>query len=355
MKLKGVSYDVGCVMGINWRPKFDLKVVHRELEIIKNDLHCNAVRICGLGINRLMTAAEDALEQGLEVWFSPQMWDKSPSKTLTYITKAAAMAERLRHQWPDQLVFSVGSEATLFMQGILEGKNFTARISNPSLIPRIREGEHNKPLNEFLTKATTAVRAVFHGKVIYASLIWEAVDWKLFDYVGIDHYRATKIENKYVEMLKPSFSYGKPVVITEVGYATTHGTIGEEGFLSSAGLGKNIIDPISLFLHYKIPILGRFVRPHLNGDHARDEAWQAHKLVETLGILDGAGVYGTFISQFISQISPYSSNPRYDLDMANMSLVRYYEGGKHGTTYPDMPWEPKEAFKAVADYYAKST
>ena len=25
---------------------------------------------------------------------------------------------------------------------------------------------------------------------------------------------------------------------------------------------------------------------------------------------------------------------------------------RHGTTYPDMPWEPKESFKVVADYYA---
>ena len=82
MNRKGVCYDVGCVMGINWRPHFEPKIVHRELEIIKNDLHCNAVRICGLNINRLMTASKAALDVGLEVWFSPEMWDKSPEKTL---------------------------------------------------------------------------------------------------------------------------------------------------------------------------------------------------------------------------------------------------------------------------------
>ena len=71
MKRKGVCYDVGRAMGGNWRPIFDPKIVHRELEIIKNDLHCNAVRICGLDINRLMKASEDALQQGLEVWLSP--------------------------------------------------------------------------------------------------------------------------------------------------------------------------------------------------------------------------------------------------------------------------------------------
>ena len=42
MKFKGVTYDVGSIMDGNWRPSFDMKVVHRELEIIKNDLHCNA-------------------------------------------------------------------------------------------------------------------------------------------------------------------------------------------------------------------------------------------------------------------------------------------------------------------------
>ena len=85
MNRKGVSYDVGRVMmGSQWRPKFDPKQVHRELEIIKNDLHCNTVRICGLDLKRLETAAEDALTQGLEVWLSPEMWDKpkkKPSRT----------------------------------------------------------------------------------------------------------------------------------------------------------------------------------------------------------------------------------------------------------------------------------
>jgi hypothetical protein len=56
-----VCYDVGRVMkGGNWRPKFDPKIIHRELEIIKRDLHCNAVRICGLDIDRLLAASKDA-------------------------------------------------------------------------------------------------------------------------------------------------------------------------------------------------------------------------------------------------------------------------------------------------------
>ena len=208
MNRKGVSYDVGRVMGINWRPIFDLKIVHRELEIIKNGLHCNAVRICGLNIDRLMIAAEDALKQGLEVWLSPELWDKSQERTLKYITKTATAAESLYQRWPDQIVFSVGSEFTLFMQGIIEGRRLMDRLRNPKNWVRVKAGEHNKPLNEFLTKANDAVRKEFHGKVTYASLIWEAVDWKLFDFVGVDHYRSSRIKDRYVEMLKPLFTYG---------------------------------------------------------------------------------------------------------------------------------------------------
>jgi hypothetical protein len=353
MKRKGVNYDVGVVYYFNWRPVFDPKVVHRELEIIKDDLHCNSVRICSLSIDRLMIAAEDALKQGLEVWLSPQMWDKSQQETLDYLTKAATAAEKLHQQWPGQLVFSVGSESTLFTQGIVEGRNLQKRMSNPRVLSSIKAGEHNKPLNAFLAKANETVRRVFHGKVTYASLVWEAVDWSLFDFVGVDHYRTTRIEDKYIELLKPSFSHNKPVVITEFGYGTFQGGLGSDGgFLGSAGLSGDIIDHRSQFLH-NLPILGRFVRPHLKGNHVRDEAWQARKLIEQLTALDSVGVDGAFISQFVSQIHPYSDNPTYDLDMASSSLVKYYDDGRHGTTYPDMLWEPKESFRAVADYFAK--
>jgi len=353
MKRKGVSYDVGRVMGFNWCPHFKLGQVHRELEIIKDDLHCNSVRICGLDLRRLMAAAEDAMNQGLEVWLSPELWDRTPQETLDYLTKAARAAEGVRQRWPDRMVFSVGSELTLFMQGILEGKSFRARLANPSFIAKVKAGEHNKPLNDFLAKANKAVRSEFHGQVTYASLVWEAVDWSGFDLVGVDHYRTTKIRDQYIPMLVPSFKHGKPVVITEFGYATTHGGIGDGGMLlSSAGLEKSLINETSQALHFMLPGLGRFIRPRLNGVHVRDEAWQAAQLTETLDVLNCAGVDGAFIFQFASQITPYDANPKYDLDMASSSLVRYFEGRRRGTTYPEMPWEPKESFKAVASYYA---
>ncbi|HYA87432.1 MAG TPA: hypothetical protein VEI57_10260 [Nitrospirota bacterium] len=109
MKRKGINYDVGDVLeGSLMRPTFDADVVHRELEIIKNDLHCNAVRICGVDIDRLTVAAEDALQQGLEVWLVPRMFEKSEQETFDYTVECAEAAETLRRQWP-QLVFTSGA------------------------------------------------------------------------------------------------------------------------------------------------------------------------------------------------------------------------------------------------------
>jgi hypothetical protein len=347
LRLKGVSYDVGAHMGLDWRPRFNPKEVHRELQIIKDDLHCNTVNICALDIGRIVTASADALEQGLDVWASPLMWDRPQDETIAYLVKAARSLEVLRQRWPEGLVMSVGGESTLFMRGILEGKNIIQRLGSPKFRATIASGEHNAPLNAFLAKAVTAVRKEFKGKLTYHSLIWEKVDWSLFDYVGVDHYRAKDYEHEYVESLKPLLETGKPTVITEFGY----GTYQSDGKLAQVLLGGGDADFWSQFFH-ALPVVGRFVRPRVRVIHPRDEAWQARKIVETLEILDSAGVHGAFVSQFESQINPFDEDPRYDLDTASSSIVKYYGRGRRGTAYPDMPWEPKESFRAVARFYA---
>ncbi len=314
--------------------------MHRELEIIKNDLHCNAVRICGLDIEHLMTAAEDALKQGLEVWLSPEMWDKSQEETLDYIARAAASAEALRVRWKDQLVFSVGSELTLFMHGIVEGNNFPERIGNPTFWETIRAGAHNQPLNAFLVKANEAVRQFFHGKVTYCSVPLETVDWSIFDFVCTDLYRDARIKDRYGDLIKRYFSYNKPVAITEFGCCTY------QGAENAGGMGWDIID------FSKMP-------PQLKGDYVYDQEVQAHEVADQLRVIDEAGVDGAFVYTFVQPMAfkdeaekQILKEIKFDFDIASYSLVKSYMD-KHGTTYPDMPWEPKESFKAVADYYGK--
>jgi hypothetical protein len=343
VRIKGVTYDVGRELGDNWRPVFEPEVVRRELTIIKDDLHCNAVRICGQDVSRLERAAVLALELGLDVWLSPELWNKMPEPTLRYTVDASRMAEDLFRRCPGKVVLCIGSELTLFMRGILPGRSLLTRVRNMRKSPSRAAGA--PALTEYLTRATDAVRGVFSGPLTYASFIWEPVDWSRFDFVGIDHYRDSRIKDRYVDMLRPFLDTGKPVVVTEFGMRTYVGAD------TSGTLGFGIVYIPSLVLH-KLPVVGRFVRTRLKGTPVRNEELQAREIVETLEALDAAGVTGAFVHTFVDYQSPTDPVPKYDLDISSMSLVKLLKNGRSGA-YPDLPWEPKEAFRAVARYYAE--
>ena len=65
MKTLGVCYDAGVVKDIPWRPNLDARTARREMEIIRHDLHCTAVRVVGRDVGRLEMATEAALGAGL--------------------------------------------------------------------------------------------------------------------------------------------------------------------------------------------------------------------------------------------------------------------------------------------------
>ena len=349
MNRRGVVYDVGTVLsGLAWhvdsRPSLDLAVARRELQIIRDDLHCNAVRVTGSHLDRLAAVAEVALHLGLEVWYSPTTWERPVEQTLQASLTAAAAAETVRRRHPERVTFILGAELTLFMRGAVPGRSIGERFGTPAARQRLKTGAHNPPLNAYLGRAAAAARALFGGPLTYASLPFEAVDWAPFDIVGIDHYRDARIKDRYVEMLRPLFATGKPVAVTEFGMRT------HQGAESSGALGFGVLDSRTVALH-QLRLIGRFFRVRLNGAYVRDEGLQARELLETLRILEGAGVDGAFVSSFVDGwASTHSKDTRYDLDMSGMGLVKTYARG-HGATYPDMPWEPKEAFRAVAAHY----
>jgi hypothetical protein len=47
---------------------------------------------------------------------------------------------------------------------------------------------------------------------------------------------------------------------------------------------------------------------------------------------------------------PHREGPRADLDLASSGVVAVFED-RFGETYPDMAWEPKAAFTALAGHY----
>jgi hypothetical protein len=338
MKIRGVCYDVGrVIMGQNQRPDFDIHLIGHELSVMKDSLHCNAVRICGESIDRLRLAAEEALRRDLEVWLSPELFGRGPDETLQYLAEAAAAAEELRRQWPGRVVLSVGSELTLFMNGILASDNILDQLSSPLSLAwtmlRLRVGRsNNRRLNAFLKKATTTVRPVFQGPLTYASTPIESVDWKLFDIIGLDYYRAKRNRARYGENLARYRRFGKPIVITEVGFCTY------QGAEDRGGQAFMIADP-------KNP-------ERVDSSYIRDERLQAKELTDVLAVINGSAADGAFVFTFVTPTLPHHEDPARDFDKGSFALVKSHEGPTGEPPYPDTPWEVKEAFDAVGKAYA---
>lgn len=341
---RGVVYDVGRSMGslcVNWRPDYSQPLMRRELDIIQAGLHANAVRLGGRDPRRLLAAADYAASIGLNVWLGPELWNTTPRRTLSYITTVAAAAEPLFRRWPDRLTFSVGNELTLFMRGIVPGRSLAQR----SRLPRLREAvlSGQDMLRSFLAEAAGSVRRVYSGPVSYSALPFERVDWDQFEVVGVNYYRQQALTtDEYLTKIGRLQATGKPVAVTEFGFASCRDADNPEF------LGTFNATPLSL-LGMHVPALRRRIRPRARTVYPRDEGAQARLLIDQFQLLDQAGVDRAFVMSFSFPL--YSEDPNHDLDATALSIVRTLPHGHHGTTYPDVGWEPKEAFHAVASYY----
>lgn len=335
LRAKGIGYDAGFSLdGVSGRP-FDHEVVRRELQIIHDDLHCTAVRLFGNDLDQLEFAARYAADLGLEIWFSPFPYQLGSEDLLNLFADAADRAELIRRQGAE-VVFVTGAELSLFNTGFLPGDSFEERVG--SLIrrePGIRELLAGVPtrINDLLARAVSAVRERFSGKITYASIPFEGVDWTPFDIISVDAHRSKEVAHIYQQGIRALVAQGKPVAITEFGCTTQRGASDHGGHGGGEMIEYDGTTPV-----------------RLNGDYIRDEQEQATYLRELLDIFTAEGVDAAFVCTFVCYGWPHRSNPREDLDMASWGVVKVLEH-RCGDTYPDMPWEPKAAFIALADFY----
>ena len=336
MRGKGINYDTGFInKGVSSREPFDIAVVTRELQIIRDDLHCTAVRVTGGDVERLEIAADLAADLGLEVWFSPFTCDLTYQEMLDLLADCAERAERIRQQGA-AVVLVVGAEISLLNQGFLPGETIGERMELLADLQRLRAliGGIPARVNDFLDKAVAVVRERFSGRITYAAMPFEGVDWTRFDIISLDIYRSAEVADQFAAGIRSLVTQGKPVAITEFG-CTTY-----KGAADRGARGGEIIEWDKDTIK---PLL-------LNGDYIRDEAEQATYLRELLEIFTAEGVDSAFVFTFVLYQLPHRADPGEDLDVASYGIVKVYEN-QFGHTYPDMAWEPKAAFIAVADYY----
>lgn len=172
--------------------------------------------------------------------------------------------------------------------------------------------------------AIKIVREGFGGRVTYASLPFEGVDWTAFDIVATDAgYRSVEVADRFRDSIRAFVAQGKPAAITEFG-CTTH-----RGAAAKGGRGDQIIE------------WGENGRPiRLNGDYIRDEGEQAIYLRELLDVFNAEGVDSAFVNTFSRYDLPHRSGPCEGLDMASYCVVKVLES-RLGDTYPRWPGNPR--------------
>lgn len=340
MRGKGMTYDTGFVRrGGNSLKDFDPARVRRELSIIRDDLHCTAVQVVGGDPERLELAARHAAELGLEVWFSPYPLELTTDEILALFADCAERAERLRVGGAE-VVFVTGVELSIMNQGFFEGDSTDERIAGLLASPEGRTerlAEVQRRLGVFLREAVATIRERFGGKVTYAAIPFEGVDWDLFDYVTLELIRSAEVADRFRDGVRALAAQSKPVAVTGFGTATWHGA------------GDVAPRSMEIIEHDDAGVPLR-----LTGEYERDEAGQAQYLSELLEIFDSEGVDSAFVFLFALDNLPHrpDGDPRDDLDLASLGIVKVLED-RGGTTYPGMPWEPKAAFAAVAGSYSR--
>ncbi|MFG2596854.1 hypothetical protein [Streptomyces sp. NPDC048462] len=337
MRARGISYDTGFVRnGVTSRASFDPVTVERELRVIRDELHCNAVRVMGGDPDRVELAAGYAADLGLEVWFSPYPLELAADEMLSLFADCAERAERLRLRGAE-VVFVCGAELSLMNAGFLPGGSLDERVAalrRPDF-PREHLGALSTRVNEFLGRAAALVRERFGGRVTYAAVPLECVDWAPFDIVSLDLYRSAATAGQFADSVRDLVAQGKLVAITEFGSA------GYRGAGARGAEGLEIVE------------YGEDGRPvRLNGEYARDEAGQAAYLSELLEVFEAGGVDSAFVFTFAlyDHVHRPDGDPRDDLDLAGYGIVKVYED-RLDAAGPGLPWEPKAAFTAVADHY----
>jgi hypothetical protein len=306
-------------------------------------LHCNAVRVTGGYRERLEIAATHAADAGLEVWFSPFTNGLTSNELLDLLARCAEPADLLRRRGAE-VVLLTGSELSLFTVGFLPGDSLEERLALLTAPHRLRPliADVRARNNDFLGKALEVVRVRFGGKVSYASLPFEGVDWTPFDFISTDAgYRSAELAARFRDDIRAFVAqgraHGKPVAITEFG-CTTYRAAADLG-----GHGDSIIE------------WGNGGRPvRLKGEYTRDEEEQAGYIRELLDIFEAEGVDTAFVNTFARYDLPHRTASRKDFDMASYGVVKVLEG-RRGQRYPGMAWEPKAAFTTLATHYGSSS
>ena len=325
--VRGIGYDAGVLYDGDFdsRPEWDADETRSDLQAIRHRLGCNTVLVMATKIDRLIDTARIACEEGLAVWIQPRLFDASRSEIAEQLIVVADRAEYLRLEY-GEVSLNVGCELSLSARGFTPGRTFSSR---GALLPIFSMflPVVNLRLRRFLKELVGLTRQRFGGAVSYGAGSWERPDWRIFDVVGLDAYRdagnAWRFESSLRHTVSRHQGAGRPVYIFEFG------TCAYVGAAENASQASDVLQEADGGM--KVPT-----------KLVRDEQVQADYLDEMFDVFARAGVAGTFVWGFSEPRLTRSDTPGHDLDLASYGIVAPMNDGT---------WQPKAAFRTVAERY----
>ncbi|HWM06173.1 MAG TPA: hypothetical protein VNP92_27835 [Actinophytocola sp.] len=318
LDVRGISYLVDEVSA---------EVARDDLRVIREQLNCTAVILIGMDLPKMISAAEYALEIGLDAWIEPHPVDLKYKKVITNLATFAAAAENLRMRYPGRVALIAGCEFSLHLGGMIPGWSETVRLLLTIRWRRFFRRRINRKVNRLLGRALVAAREVFGGPITYASASWEDVDWSGFDFAGVNLYRTRNNSAVFEDRLRARIARGgKPLVITEFGCGS---------FVGAAQRGPGSFKIVNWF----------GLQPKIRAGNVRSERVQAAYVGDMIELWDRHEVHGCFVYTFALREYPHFADPTRDLDMASFSVVK--------VDPEDVArWEPKQTFHEIARRYA---
>jgi hypothetical protein len=146
-----------------------------------------------------------------------------------------------------------------FLPGDTLGHRLGQLLSQQPDRRRERFAEVSTRINDFLSNAVAVIRERFRGRITYASIPAERVDWTPFDIVSVELIRSAEVAGQFRPGVRNLVAGGKPVAITGFG-AATYGGAGDRG-----GRAMEIVEYDE----------DTGAPARLNGHYVRDEAGQA--------------------------------------------------------------------------------
>lgn len=328
---RGIGYDAGVLYDGDFdsRPVWSASETRADMRSIRHDLNCDTVLVMATDIDRLLSTAQIAREEGLAVWIQPRLFDVTRSEIAAHLSEVAERAEKLRLAHGD-ISLNVGCELSLSARGFTPGRTFSARCALlpifSMLLPVI-----NLRLRNFLNQVVPLVRSRFGGAISYGAGDWERPDWKLFDVVALDSYRDARNTWRFASSLQSTVDKhhqeARPVYVFEFG------TCAYQGAAENASQASNVLKSTPDGMRVPLKLV-------------RDEQLQAQYLSEMFELFTTVRVDGTFVWGFSEPRLTHSDEPGHDLDLASYGIVAPMHDGT---------WKPKAAFYTVAEHYGEAT